>query len=418
MPASGPPESPPLQLHPFQAVRYAFGRGGVSGMLSPPYDNIDPAQIRNLRSRPHHISQLLDTKDPRASASALNGWLHSGILVRDTQPALYVYQQRLGSELLQQGLIGELELHRSPGGPVLPHEDVRPDVVRERAACMAQMRAQPEPLLLTCPVGRATAQVIDRVVQRTPVSVARVDGITHTLWACTDKGEQAVVALDLARRRALIADGHHRHAACLQLREQRCLAMLVDSSTRPMRLAAVHRVIPGLEPGKAAAAAAEVACVRPLPRGPRLPAPGQLVLAGSQRAWMITVPDPQALSEALAAQPAQWRKIPAAVTDHLLMSRAWSVPDLPDAVHHVHDAGRALAAVSDPGSGVAVLLPPMSETEVWELASAAVLLPRKSTSFGPKPPAGLVLRTLDPGSHLDSGVEVGLAHRDSPAPYP
>jgi len=401
-----------LQLHPFQAVRYASARrGGIASVLCPPYDDLDHTQLRTLRSRPHHISQLLDTNDPGASASALNRWLHSGVLVRDTQPALYVYQQRLGGELLQQGLIGELELHRSPRSPVLAHEDVCPDVVRERAACMAQMRAQPEPLLLTCPVGRATAQVIARVAQRRPVSVARVDGITHTLWACTDAGEQAVVALDLARRRALIADGHHRYAACLQLREQRCLALLVDSTTRPMRLSAIHRVIPGLDADKAAAAAADVACVQPLPGGPRQPASGQLLLAGNRRAWMVTAPDPQALSEALAAQPAQWRNIPAAVTDHLLMSRAWSVPDLPGAVHHLHDAGQALAAVSEPGGGVAVILPPISETEVWELAGTAVLLPRKSTSFGPKPPAGLVLRTLDPpgydhgeaSSHLSRG---------------
>jgi len=397
MPAPTPPESRPLRLHPFRAVRYAAERlGDLSEVLSPPYDNVNPATISTLRARPHHISQLLHTKDPSASASTLNGWLNSGILVRDPQPALYIYQQRLGSELLQQGLIGELELHRSPGGPVLPHEGVRQDAVRDRAACMAQMRAQPEPLLLTCPVGRATAQVIDRVVQRTPVTVASVNGITHTLWACTDTDEQAAVALDLSRRSALIADGHHRHAACLQLREKRCLAMLVDPTTRPLRLAAVHRVIPGLEADKAAAAAVDVACVRPLTGGPRLPASGQLVLTGGGQAWMVTAPDPKALGEALSSQPAQWRSIPAAVTDHLLMSKAWSVPDLPGAVHHVHDVDQALAAVSDPGGGVAVLLPPMSETAVWELASAAIMLPRKSTSFGPKPPAGLVLSTLDP----------------------
>lgn len=62
---------------------------------------------------------------------------------------------------------------------------------------------------------------------------------------------------------------------------------------------------------------------------------------------------------------------------------------------HVHDAGEAEAVVRAPGNGTAVLLPAVSEDTVWELATAGVMLPRKSTSFGPKPVAGLALRVFD-----------------------
>lgn len=67
----------------------------------------------------------------------------------------------------------------------------------------------------------------------------------------------------------------------------------------------------------------------------------------------------------------------------------------PGAVLHVHDAGEAEAVVRAPGNGTAVLLPAVSEDTVWELATAGVMLPRKSTSFGPKPVAGLALRVFD-----------------------
>lgn len=46
-------------------------------------------------------------------------------------------------------------------------------------------------------------------------------------------------------------------------------------------------------------------------------------------------------------------------------------------------------------SGIAVLLRPVAEATVHELAAAGVMLPRKSTSFSPKPATGLVLRLLD-----------------------
>ncbi|WP_407698250.1 hypothetical protein [Streptomyces marianii] len=54
-----------------------------------------------------------------------------------------------------------------------------------------------------------------------------------------------------------------------------------------------------------------------------------------------------------------------------------------------------MATVTAPGNGTAVLLPTVTEDSVWDLAAAGVLLPRKSTSFGPGPAAGLALRVID-----------------------
>lgn len=174
--------------------------------------------------------------------------------------------------------------------------------------------------------------------------------------------------------------------------QQPCPA--VDTATYPLRISAIHRVLPALEPEKAAVAASEVARVVPLSGGPRPPEPGELILAGGGRAWTVTHPDPRALQEALADQPSQWAQVPAAVSDHLLLRRAWSVPDLPGALTYAHDFRRATGAVSAPGTGSALLLPAISEETVWALAGAGVLLPRKSTSFGPKPAAGLAMRVL------------------------
>jgi len=151
-------------------------------------------------------------------------------------------------------------------------------------------------------------------------------------------------------------------------------------------------VIPGLDPDKAVSAVREVTRVRPLPDGVRPPGPGELILVGARRAWTVTEPEPGALREALTGCPPQWSTLPAAVSDQLLLAATWSVPDLPGAVRYVHSARQAVAEVAGPQSGVALLLPAVTEGLVRELAGAGVLLPRKSTSFGPKPAAGLVLR--------------------------
>jgi uncharacterized protein (DUF1015 family) len=403
MPARDVPFPKPaeLQLRPFRAVRYDPNRvGDLSGLLASPYDDLDPAWTRELRRHPHHVARLLYTDTPRSAARELGRWLRRGVLCRDDRPALYVYQQQRGARILQRGLIGNLLLPRQEG-PLLPHEAVSAHVVRQRAAHMSGLRAQLEPLLLAHRATESTtAQLVDHVTRRMPVTVARIGEITHTLWACDDARELALFTSGLSVGQALIADGHHRHAACLQLSADAAdpwgssLALLVDTAKYPLRLSAIHRVLPALEPDKAALAAAEVARVLPLPGGPRPPEPGQLILAGGGQAWRITDPDTRALREALAGHPSQWAQLPAAVSDHLLLRHAWSVPDLPGAVTYVHGIRQAMAAVSAPGSGSALLLPVISQDTVWELAGAGVLLPRKSTSFGPKPTAGLVMRVL------------------------
>lgn len=403
MPAPAVPFPKPtlLQLRPFRAVRYDADRvGDPSELIAPPYDDLDPARVRKLRRHPHHVARLLYSDAPQGAARELGRWLRRGVLRRDERPALYAYQQQRGARILQRGLIGDLLLPHQ-AGKLLSHEDVSAHVVRQRAAHMSGLHAQLEPLLLAHRgTESTTAQLVDHVTRRKPVTVARIGQITHMLWVCDDPAELALLARGLSAGQALIADGHHRHAACLQLSGDAAgpwassLALLVDTATYPLRLSAIHRVLSALDPEKAARTAAEVARVLPLPGGPRPPEAGELILTGGGQAWSITDPDPRALREALADHPNQWAQLPAAVSDHLLLRHAWSVPDLPGAVTYLHDIRQATAAVSASGRGSALLLPVISQDTVWELAGAGVLLPRKSTSFGPKPTAGLAMRVL------------------------
>jgi uncharacterized protein (DUF1015 family) len=61
----------------------------------------------------------------------------------------------------------------------------------------------------------------------------------------------------------------------------------------------------------------------------------------------------------------------------------------------LHDPAEAVRmAVSS--HGTAVLCSPMPIAAVMELAAHGEKVPRKSTSFGPKPRTGLVLRTFEP----------------------
>ena len=268
--------------------------------------------------------------------------------------------------------------------------------------------------------------MVDRVTaERAPlVSITTEDGVTHRLWRIGDSAEQAAISADLAGRRALIADGHHRYAAYLDLQAEMHaaglgagpwdygLAFLVDSAAYPPRLGAIHRVLPGLAPDRAAELAKAAFTVQDLPAGislddaqRRLAAAGQegpaFLLAGGPVFRLLTHPDPVQLAASMpAGASAPWQTLDASVMQQLLLGRLWGVTDSERDVLIDHDAADAVLAVSAGATlgagGTAVISNPASFEVVAQIAAHGERVPRKSTSFGPKPRTGLVLRTFGP----------------------
>jgi uncharacterized protein (DUF1015 family) len=258
---------------------------------------------------------------------------------------------------------------------------------------------------------------------RPPLAQARTaDGIRHRLWAITDPADLAEIAADLEPRTALIADGHHRYAAYLALQERRRqagagdgpwdygLALLVDSAAYPPHVGAIHRIIPGLPRAKAVSLAEQAFQVRELPGGTgdmpaalvALEAAGRhgvaFLVTGEGHATLLTDPDPAQVDAAMEHDPSGlWRRLPAAVLQELLMGRIWQTGDDEATVRAVHDPAQAVAAADEEPSTTAVLCSPMSASDVYEVAAQGRIVPRKSTSFGPKPRTGLVIRTFAEG---------------------
>jgi uncharacterized protein (DUF1015 family) len=291
-----------------------------------------------------------------------------------------------------------------------------------------------------------TSRLVDFTAeQRTPLACTVTDdGVTHRVWALTDPAEHAAIAADLAARTALIADGHHRYAAYGELRASMRgagdndgpwdygLAFLVDADEYPLQLGAIHRVIPHLDPAEAARLAAQAFTVTEWPAtGPGLDAtdpqdagPGStaggdpwvdrrqlagalrelavagqqgtaFLLAGRDGYRLLSRPDTGELAEAMpsGASP-RWRALDASVMQELLLARLWSIKDNERDVLISHDAEEAVRLAVETG-GTAVLSNPMRLAAVTDLAAHGERVPRKSTSFGPKPRTGLVLRTFD-----------------------
>jgi len=442
-----------LELVPFRGVRFAPDVvGDLAAVTTPPYDLIDEAAVRRLRASDAHniVRLILPDGDYEGARATLDDWLASGVLKTDQETALYVYEERSSGLVVQRGLIGGVGLRP---GPVLPHEDVYPGPVRDRLALMGTTESNLEPIFLLYDGGGPASDLVDQTASGEPIlEVSTDDGITHRLWPITDSAAHDLIAADLRDRQALIADGHHRYATyrALQARHDapgpwsHGLALLVDSSRYPPRLGAIHRVLPNLPPEIAVARARDFFTVTDLPtdgtplsphhsqEGPlkatptpsqpqdgpmeATPTPSQphegplkaaltalaatsarssFLLAGGGHLWLLTDPDPVQLARSMPpGHSERWRRLDTAILDHLLIEHAWAIKADERSVEVVHhDAAAAIAKANRTG-GTAVILNPLQVDDVIAVAAGGERVPRKSTSFGPKPRTGLLLRLL------------------------
>ncbi|MGW4023578.1 DUF1015 domain-containing protein [Streptomyces sp. NPDC005009] len=420
-----------LELTPFRGLRYDPDRvGSLAAVTSPPYDVVvRPDGLHHLQSAdPHNIVRLIlpEAGTPEArnaqAADTLRRWRAEGVLTADPVPCLYVYEQRDGDGLVQRGIIGALRVSDPGERLVLPHEEVMPHIVADRADLMRATSANLEPLLLTYRgeggdggdgSAAVTASLIERAAEQRPLlATTTEDGFHHRLWSVTDPADLSAIQEELAGHQALIADGHHRWATYRRLRAEHPspgpwdhgLVLLVDTARYPLRVRAIHRLLHDLPVADALAALDGRFRVRRLdvPLAEAMDALGEaasagnaFLLAGDGAFHLVDRPDPDLLARTVpAGRPAAWRTLDATVLHATLLDHIWRVPDSPAHIAYIHDTAATVEKAERDG-GTAVLMHPVHEDVVRDLARQGVTMPRKSTSFGPKPASGLVLRALD-----------------------
>lgn len=393
-------------LAPFRGLRYDEATvGDLGSVVSPPYDVLDADTVRDLEAgnRRNIVRLILSRHFERpyeAVRERLETWREQGCLVADTDPGLYLYQYTVDGVTVR-GLIGLVGLRDEDEGVVLPHEDVMPGPVEDRVVLMRTTRTNLEPILLVHEGTPALRAVLAQTAGRAPLTDFRAaDGSRHVLWHLTSAGSLETVARELAPGTALIADGHHRYAAYLELqRELRSqaappgaspwdygLAMLVDQADLPLAVGPIHRSVAGLTMADVLDLAADL---------------GDEVRGFQDREDALTAltEDPsQNVARFVLSDGRAWvvlttrrsHPVDAGVLHEKLLP-AWNVSEGQVGYHHSLDQALHTLARS---AGVVVAVRPPTLDQVVADAARGERMPRKSTSFAPKPRMGLVMRDL------------------------
>jgi uncharacterized protein (DUF1015 family) len=404
-------------------------------VVCPPYDIISPAEAETLRRRdPHNAVNLeLAYQDPTLArgadlyvhtAALFRDWLERGVLVRDTQPSMYVLEEEFcvgGGSYRRRSVIAAVQLEDFQRAVIVPHERTHAAPVSDRFLLLSAAHCNFSPLMaLYRDTGGAVDSLLEEAVLADPEVEIRLNGsYACRVWAVSDPSFAADVSAAMAPLKVYIADGHHRYEAALRYRDAQrgagtaaryVLMGLIPMADPGLLLLAHHRLIGGLSEPQLAGLRRVVDRVAVIERLVTPDSSAEGTAAAIESRLAAHPPDEPAIA-AYGLEPGE---------AHIVTARSPSAGDGPalersdtwalhatilgpalgaererDAVSFVQDAVEAVRRVQEGRSQVAFMLRPLSMDLFEEIAGAGTTMPAKSTCFSPKLPTGLVMNSLE-----------------------
>jgi uncharacterized protein (DUF1015 family) len=403
------------QIEPFAGIRYRVPDSELNKVLAPPYDVIPPAYQDELYKRdPRNIVRVVlnrnegDAAYPEAK-KAFEEWQRQGVLAPDTTPAFYVLEQVFtveGRTLTRMGLLTRFRAEEAEKGNILPHEHTRAAAKEDRYKLLKATKANFSPIFLMLEdEGNAVAQKLKALATGTPTAAYTDDTqVLNRMFAVTDPATVSWLRDAFAKRRAYIADGHHRYATALRYRDEVAgpegawtLGYFAPIGDPGMVVLPYHRILsegPSLDEAKkrlagkfllnevkGVAEAAKAAAHSTMPYAFALAEPGGRGLVAEAL--------PECADLLPADTPPSLRALDTYFLHKAVLGPMLGIPDT--AVSYVHSLAEAEESVAHGTCRFAVLMRGTPVQQIVDVALAAQSMPAKSTFFYPKLPSGLVI---------------------------
>ncbi len=205
-------------------------------VASPPYDVVSTPEAREMAAgRPlsflHVVKPEIDLEPgvdvyaPKVYAKGaenLRRLMHEGVLLRDDEPSLYLYRQRMGDHV-QTGLVAGASVDEYEADLIKKHEHTRPVKEDDRTRHIDALDANTGPVFLTYRARPEIDALVERLTAAEPAyDFIADDGIQHVLWVVDGPAERdALVGAFASVPELYVADGHHRSAAGTRIRALR-----------------------------------------------------------------------------------------------------------------------------------------------------------------------------------------------------
>lgn len=412
-----------LRIKPFVALRPHADQAAQVACV--PYDVVSTEEARalaagNPRSFLHVIRPEIDLPprpDPyapevyEAARRAFESFQKSGVLMREPEPAIYLYRQEmtlLGRRLSQTGVVACCHIDDYANNLIKKHEKTRQDKEDDRTRHVQALGANAEPVFFMF----RDRPELERLIAAGSAAPALFDftspdGVRHTVWR-TGEPRTYVEAFRQVPC-AYVADGHHRTASAARAGAERraqnprhtgdeeynwFLAVLFPASR--LTILPYHRAVKDLNGLSTGDFLAKLARVGDLTEGAGdAPArPGSVSVYADGRWHGLCFPE-HSID----------RRDPIRSLDSVLLSERVLTPILGigdirkdkriDFVGGIRGPGELKKRVDDGEFAVAFSMFPTTIEQLIAIADAGEIMPPKSTWFEPKLRSGLLVHTLD-----------------------
>lgn len=404
-----------MRIHPFQGLV-------PTPALAPevacvPYDVVNTAEAAALAAgKPHsllHVDRaeigLPAATDPYSDAvyakarANFETLQRAGVLVREPEPCLYVYQQQMGTHV-QRGIVAGCHVDDYDAGLIKKHEKTRKDKEDDRTRLIDTLSADTGPVFLTYRDNAAVTDLVNAKTKEKPThDFVAPDGIRHTVWRIAG-GAEWVRAFG-AVPASYIADGHHRAASAARvarLRRERNAAhtgaedynwfLCVLFPASELKILPYNRIVVDLNGLAPAAFLAKVQAIFGLVENAR-PAPvavGDVSMYFGGK-WYGLKCKADANADPVA-------RLDVSVLQDKLLGPVLGIEDVRtskriDFVGGIRGTGELVKRVDAEG-GVAFSMYPVTLAQLMDIADAGQIMPPKSTWFEPKLRSGLFVHTF------------------------
>jgi uncharacterized protein (DUF1015 family) len=362
----------------------------VSEIASPPYDVIKPGTSleKLLSQRASSLFHIILGDQPAAARDRMVG---DGLLIEDSEPAYYVYEQSWDGGQ-RTGVFVAAEVSPYADKQIIRHEKTFDDKVKGRLAMSRATGLQTGPVFV---LTRASIAVALEQAKRESAPIyqftsefggfSELEGIENKVWRvaeATDTGQAIQAAL---RTEPLyIADGHHRYHASLLNEQSHFLCYVTEEAV----IQAYNRVINGVRPFSEIAGELALRTVDSF----RTPPKHRFCIYTKEGCWEL---DAQQVPDDVVG------RLDCAILERELYPKLGLTHDMiVDPDHFDYYSESALedmkAAVDRGDYDMAVALHPVSLDELMAVADAGlenpdIVMPEKSTFFQPKILSGLFL---------------------------
>ena len=434
------------EVHPFRGVRYnQLLVKDLTAVICPPYDIVTPQMAQELYQKSeynfarvesnHELPQdtAKDNKYTR-SVATLEQWLEQGVLEVDEVPAIYLhdhYFTHLGREYRRRGMLLRVRLEEWDRMVVRPHEGTLVGPKNDRLSLLWVLQANTSPILALFEDQKQQVSSVLATQERSRpiISSSSAGGERHNVWAITEPEVINQICHSLAHQPLYIADGHHRYESALTYRRQRCLCSslvsrhepfnfvmmtLVDFADSGLIILPPHRLMRGISKSTLDGVMAGLKSFFDIDELP-LSMPGiwqqvddlltgeanqvRLALFGltAEHILVLRLRDFTTASQMMPYFHSElYKRLDVSVVDHIILEKVLELSSDREEVMLGYSYSRedAINRVLDKEYQLAFLLSPVKAETVKAVADAGDRMPRKSTYFYPKAPAGLVFYRL------------------------